>query len=342
MLRSFAAIVIVATGLCIMISADFSDIRHGSARNASVCIGQQILNLPKETDVLLIGSSRMRRGISAQRIDEILADGSTAYNLGRPGLSAARSFVLLRDLFDRGLAPQVVVLETAVEAIRNVDDLDKDFSDWRWRADTAAVLKYADVFALPKQSADAGIVGQFALVSQAVFSKLENNISRRTAGDLEDLNLPEGTKPEQVCFLPEFDNPSPDRIKHNAASKEKAKSKVMVEIGDPYTDYDDRFAFELNSYVRTELYYLEKIRNLLDTAGTEFLLIRVHPFARPPYSDRVLAELEAVLPEFVEPPADILRQTYADFIDPAHMGPASREIYTGWISEEIEMALTSR
>ena len=334
MLRAAAAGLIFALGVGVIAMADRPVIRYGSAGNAEECLAHQILHLPAETNVILLGSSRIRRGVSPDLLQEILGEPHPVYNLGRPGVSTARNYVLLRELYAQGHRPEIVVMESALELVRGAYDVTKARNAWPWQTDTASVFSFADHLQFPAIASDAGLMGQLGLISHGLSKKVAESTARYLSGEAVDAEL-RREAPETVCMLPQFDDPKPKDIARQIERKAEEKARLEAQFGDSATSVDDRFNYGEIGAQRLEIYYLEKVRALAEAHGSQLYVVRLHSYLRPPYTPEVTQQMQALIPEALIPDADVIRQTSENFIDRTHLGPEARAIYTTWLGGAI-------
>lgn len=340
MLRTAAALCILAASVALAMSFDRPEIRFGSAGNSKQCLANQIINMPSDVDVLLLGSSRLRRGVAPHQMTDSLGPDTKAYNLGRPGFSTPRNYVLLRELFARGARPSVVVVEAEMEAMRGVFKEKRIRRRFSWAADTAAVLSYRDMLDIPRSSFDAGLLGQFAFAGTGMLHKIEQGIARTLSG--EQVSVTDTDTAETVCMMARFDAPSAKGAARRARKQQRFEENQSEIFGDLDTAVDDRFDFDENSFTRTELAYLQRIRELVAAHDAKLLVIRLFRYRSPPISTDVRAKLSELVPEQVSPPDAIYRQAGRLFADTSHFDPQGREIYTRWLSGEIAKVMADK
>lgn len=345
MLRTLTALLVVAMGLGIVASTGTPEIRYSSAASTGPCLARQIINLPADVKVVVLGSSRMREGVSPDQMSELLGEAESVpvYNLARPGFSTPRNFFLLRDIYAAGIRPEAVVVEAALDAMRGVDMLNNNNrKDWKWTSDTAFVASYRDVLNLPEDASDAGLVGYYSLVSSGIFKKLEHGIARQVSGTVDDWTLPDGQRPPTRCTIEKRENPRKKLLERKALRLANQKIRVEKIFGSDPDAVDDSFELQGGSFTRVELIYLERIRRLAEANGSSLIVVRPYRYAWPPYSKRVARHVREIVPEAKIPPREIVRATEKEFADPSHMGKNGREIYTAWLSGEVKKSLAAK
>lgn len=340
MLRTAAALSILGVFVAFLVSLEDPEFRFGSAGNARQCLANQIINMPEDPDIVLLGSSRLRRGVSPEQMVEDLGGDLKVYNLGRSGFSTPRSYVLLRTLYDKGARPSVVVVEAELEAMRGVFARDKVRQRADWKVDSAAALGFRDMLDIPRSVFDAGVFGQMAFVGAGIARKIEMGIEQTLTG--ERVKVAPGQPVDTVCMLKRFDAPDDKRLARQERAKKQYETAQAEVFGDLDTALDDRHDIAENSYTRAELAYLQRIRDLVDAHGGELLVVRLFPFRSPPISDTVRTRLTELVPEHRSPPESLYREVADMFADVTHFNRQGREIYTRWLSTEIETLRADR
>lgn len=332
--RVALAVLVLCTGSVLLAVPERAEVRYAGPGDAGACLARQVIHLPEETEVLVLGSSRIRRAVSPEQFGTALGADGPVYNLGRPGLSTAREYVLLRDLYAAGYRPRVVVLEAALDVLRGAYDLGKTDTRWSWVQTTASFMTYGDHFNLPAGASDAGVLGYTGLVASGLSKKIRTGVSLNLSGRVKDASL-NGSAPETVCMLPHFDNPGARLQERNAARKASERARIEAVVGPLETSHDGRYAPRNNGPTRAELFYLEKIRELTVAYGSALYVVRLHSYGRAPYSAEVTAALSAKVPEVLVPPDAVILSTNANFMDKTHMGSEARQEYTAWLASAI-------
>ncbi|WP_095590591.1 hypothetical protein [Actibacterium ureilyticum] len=340
MLRTAAALGILCVCIALPLSIDRPEIRFGSAGNSQKCLANQIINMPTDVNILLLGSSRMRRGLDPEQLSKSIAQNPKVYNLGRPGFSASRSYVMLRELFDSGIRPSLLVVEAETEALRGALNTKKYARPFTWRADTSSVFSFKDHLTFPVAIAETGYLGWSFIVGNGLLSKIERGLALKLADDIFETDPSQPAK--TVCMRETFDNPTPVGIARAERKKARIEKILNKQFDDLDHEFDDRFNFEDNSFSRAEFHYLQKIRELAQQYDAALIVIRPHHYRSPPPDDNVRAKLTHLIPEYLAPPEQVYRQTAREFMDRSHLNPKGREIYTRWLSQEIAKVLAEK
>lgn len=86
---------------------------------------------------------------------------------------------------------------------------------------------------------------------------------------------------------------------------------------------------------RQVLHLLQQIRALCGQHGIVLLVARQGADREPALAPPVVDALKALVPEFVQPPEDLVRSTWGRFADATHMGPDARALYSRWLAEQV-------
>lgn len=318
--RRLGAALLFLAGVGIFPASNLEVIRFSSVLNSVVCSTLQIVNLPPQIDVAMIGSSRVRRSISAS----VLAEQSqgvfrTVYNFGRPYRQILRSEALVAHLLQSGRAPQIILLEADIDTIR----LGKP-KPWSWSPGEAAFLTSGEVFAAVPPT----ISTPRNILLRAFEEKLRVTLAHLLNGDVVRILLGLGGKPETVCWRPDFDVESAGK----SETRKTVEAARRAQFGDVDTVLDDRFNAEIGPAGQMELAVIERIRHRVRAAGGHLVVVRPNGYADPPLSPAVISRLTSLIPELRLPPQDMARQLSHMHMDGSHYSPAGRELYSRWLA----------
>ena len=182
--RSLVAVAIMLAGTAAIWATDLPAIRYGTPSGDRVCASHQMMALPRDPDLLLIGSSRVRSGYWPKVIvEESKGMLKSVYNLGRSGSSVDRTIAILSELLEQGVRPKVVMVEVVLERLgtrRSPTFLEQ-----------AGFVRFADVPAVADRW-DAP--NRLPLVNEAniVFAKMSNGLELMAGGFPLGLRAVEG------------------------------------------------------------------------------------------------------------------------------------------------------
>lgn len=309
-------------------SLDSILVRHAAVIGMAKCSVEQVVNMPSQVDLLALGSSRVLEGISTSTI-EAASHGTIrrSFNLGRTDLSALRSYVILRDILERGIKPTIVFVEVNINAL-----MDGGSQDQVKIPPHSAIMKFSDIGVLVESHKELGNVELHRLKVLAIFEKVRGSIIPILSGVPVLAWLRAGKQPISDCM----DTYSEKQLRIGQEQLEKHRLAYLSthRVGKPIeTDYRPRAT--VSASWRQELFFLEKIRALCQARGIALVVSRHWRAYEPPLSDSALAEIKTLIPEFEYPPKDLIRHTWAYFRDVAHMGPKAREIYSEWLTSRL-------
>ena len=312
--------------------------RYGYTYELRRCAAHQVLHFPQRTDVVLVGSSRMMRGVDPNLMSETL--GVSVMNLGRSGFSTARTFAILTGLYEAGGRPGVVIMEAAMDEIRGQTE-----NFLTWEAGAANVMSARQLIATSLDEEHNTLIPGLAAAASGMLSKLRGGVLLIAANvvGFEDLGraplrygLPANdTKPRNICVERSLDTPNTKLQALYDKQRANRRARNEERFGNLETALETYFVSVDTSFVRSELYYLDQIRALTRQHGSTLVVVRLHTYAAPPLAPKTIHNLQEIVPEFVVPPPDLIRQTWDYFIDIGHFGPQARAIYTRWLSGAV-------
>lgn len=198
LLRRLGAALAALTGVMLIVTADWPEVRFASIGNSQDCAARQLIDLPQQIDVAVLGSSRIRRGVAPDQLSEELGPGlSAAYNFGRPGRQIRRSESNISYLLDTGRTPKVVVLEADIDLFRLEDE-----GKWNLPDAEAGYLKYSELFNLvpPDLQHEYG-----NLWAKAIKAKIGQTVALHLSGLTTKVLRAHRIPDHAVCWLNRFD-----------------------------------------------------------------------------------------------------------------------------------------
>jgi hypothetical protein len=319
-LRALPIAGLLTCGVFLLIS-DFVWYRHNLVRNAHACHVRQIVRFPQDSAFILLGSSRVRRGIDPKEVEA--ASGGVlrhGMNLARPSNGIARNFSILQDVYARQAKPRVVFLEidldsltaaSAAESIRTYkvgrfspvrqSNYLLEFTALDWFPDPVRLLAVAQLYTYR--------LGY--LITILFDGKLLESLRQlqRPASD--------------ICWLRMF---GPRRLTPHEAAR-----TTSVPVGAaPSTPTSPRLRDDWA--LHRELVYLREIRSLVGKHGGVLVISRVPKRSDGPLTQSSLARIHSVIPEFIYPPADLLTRLAPFYKDSRHFDAVARQQYSRWLA----------
>ena len=317
-------VAVLLAALAFLLCVDLTPVRHAAVVGLGGCAVRQITRLPPRVDVVALGSSRVRAGISPAVLT--LASGAELavnMNLGRSGLSAMRSYVTLRDALEQGMRPRFVVFEIDLDALQRADRpgpvrLPLHAGIMRWRDIDLLLQLHHDLPAIDR--ARLQLLGAAAKVRGAIIPVLG---AAPVIGQLGDgalvVDCQAGLDAEQA----------------RQGAGELAERRGLV----PAAAREFSLAPPEAQERRQELFFIDRARELCHEHGIRLVVVRPGAAYEPALSPSALAVVRALVPEFDEPPAEIVEATWSGFLDAYHMGPSARERYSAWLAGRLMQAI---
>lgn len=320
MTRVWPKVVLLAT-VAFMLCIDFTTVRHAAVVGMGNCAVRQFVRLPETVDVLALGSSRVRAGISPAIMSSASGGALSAnFNLGRSGLSAMRSYVTLRDALERGVRPRFVYLEIDIDALARTED--------RLQLPMhSAIMRWRDIGLLLELHSDFTPIERLRLRLLAAAAKVRGAILP-VLGGAPLTGLLGGNGPVLGC------QDGLDAVQARRGASELAERRLIV----PAVARELDLAPAESRARREELYFVDRVRALCRKHGIRLLVARPGAAYEPALSERSLQQVRALVPEFDEPPADVVKASWGGFLDAYHMGPLARERYSAWLAARFMQA----
>jgi hypothetical protein len=329
MKRALWPALVLAALFLFLVWADTPGFRHGIVQGQQACAVNQILSLPPEADFIVIGSSRARQGVDPK----LLKDASEGrirmpMNFARNGKGAARHFTLLDDLLARGARPTSVLFELDIDRLMSIEQPNSIPVPHDIGFQSFATV-FESFFVHPQRP----VVERLHNVALKVLLKTRSALVYVLSGDAVSHQY-QAFKSDGVAAVcrPESVVRRPVHVRRYQISIEKfdklfGPSRATAE--------DDRFSLGNTLHAQIELFYLRKMRSIADKHQVQLLVTRLWRAGQPPLSEQSLARIRAIIPEFIYPPAEHVRDSWANFLDASHLDPTGREAYSRWLAEEV-------
>ena len=330
MKRALWPALVLAALIFFLVWADTPGFRHGMVRGPQACAVNQILSLPPDADFIVIGSSRARESIEPEWLTDA-SEGRIRHpmNFARSGKGAARNFALLDDLLARGARPTTVLFEVDLDGLMSDEDPrtipvehDVGFQPF------TAVL---ESFVIHPQRP---LIERLHNVALKILVKVRTALVYALSGDAvsHQYQAYRSGGAEAICKTSLYEVRRRIHIRRYEAS-----IKQFDKLFGPArsTAEDDRFSLGETLHAQTELFHLEKMRALAARHQVQLLVTRMWKAGQPPLSQAALSRIRAVIPEFIYPSAEHVRDSWENFIDATHLNPKGREAYSRWLAEEV-------
>jgi hypothetical protein len=329
MKRAFWPALVLAALALFLVWADTPGFRHGIVQGQQACAVNQTLSLPPGVDFIVIGSSRARQGVDPEVLKEA-SEGRIRMpmNFARNGKGAARHFTLLDDLLARGARPTAVLFELDIDRLMsNVEPMNIPVPQ------DIGFQTFATVFESFVVHPQRPVIERFHNVALKVLLKVRSALVYVFSGGAvsHQYQAFRADGAASVC-RPEHVVRRPVHVRRYQVSIQKfdklfGPSRATAE--------DDRFSLGSTLHAQIEQFYLQKMRSIADRHQVQLLVTRLWRAGQPPLSEQALARIRAVIPEFVYPPAEHVRNSWANFLDASHLDPKGREAYSRWLAEEV-------
>lgn len=323
-LRHWPALIVLC-GLLLFVFLDSPLVRHAAVLGLGHCSLQQYAGAPLAPDFLAFGSSRVRHGISPEEINRASHGRlSNNYNIGRAKLSAMRDYLLLRDLVDRGVRPRVVFVELDLDALRPQSGVQPIRLPPH-----AAMLKYSDLGLLQQAYPDLDVSTRARLTVLEALSKVQGALAALVTGAPLRALLDEQAPAPRDCRARK-------PMRWGLKYWERRLGRPAAD-GEPPNPLETRpFQVSPDSpAARQVLFFMARIRELCRQHGIGLVVARHGAIYEPALTPSAVEEVRLLVPEFIQPPPELVRRTWAGFDDRAHMGHDARMLYSHWLTSQL-------
>ncbi|MCB9992216.1 MAG: hypothetical protein H6873_01015 [Hyphomicrobiaceae bacterium] len=321
-MRLVTPVAVVLACVAFLIWIDQPTFRYALAGNSRVCSVRQLENLPQSVDFIAVGSSRVRRGLDVERLmNESEGLFANAYNLGRPGKSTLRNLRLVRDVLSRPNSIKYLYLEIDVDFLLS-NKSDGGLGTFA----TLTVLPHADlpeVLVRANRNPALGVL----FTAGVEYRKIRDSLVALLTGLVWETYTDSDHVAPRVCWSASFDRVATKKI-------EAIRKGFENRYGDLETATNTRTV--TNSFAaRQQLRMINEIRQIAKDRGIVLLMSRTGAAYEPPLSEESVASIKKVLPEFVYPPEELVRQTWTYFADAHHYDEQARNLFTDWLMDQF-------
>jgi hypothetical protein len=305
------------------------------------CFYQLARSVPREVDVFIIGSSRMRRGIDPDQLAGLLGVPITrVINFGHGGSLIDADYLIVDELLRKGNIALVLV-EANIEP-----DLDPKtlvgISSQAYSRYFLHLATFRQILANPLIESDQPVILRLYDSVNLLFKKIESSFrfistgrlrklfSRKQNGDLAD-------RPN-ICWHTRFDDGGPNPQLNKAA---KSRAKMRRQFYAEHANWFEEGYFEPTLFVdksrRVQIAYMRRIVQLADEHGSRIAFLNLrHYFIWPP-GPEFAKEFERKIGAQILIPDKVWLQSIqeAGYRDRAHLTATGRAAFTTWLAQQL-------
>lgn len=302
-------------------------VRYAFVRGGWQCSVQQFVNLPRDVDMIAIGSSRVRAGLDLNMVAARSGGQvSQPYNFSRTGRSPMRNYVIFRDIVERGTDLKFAYVEIDTAAFADTTQgqplaVDRD----------VGFQRYGDILQVFHAFADRPVLERAHNIAAQSLKKIGDSIVFLFSGRIAEANSQNGEPAPHVCWREYYNTKTAGKTRRI----EKQKADYEATFGDLWVAESDTVKSFRSRRAVLEAYYFGLVRDLARKHGIKLVTSRHWRAYEPPLTAASLAELKLRFPEFIYPEADFVRSTWADFLDATHMFAGSRERFSHWFADQL-------
>ncbi len=375
-----ALVLAFVTGTAILVAANskYANMSVMGELEVSRCYLNLYYSLPSEVRVLLLGTSRVRRGVEPELLAESLKLPPKAVaNLGHPGGSLALDYSIaervsreqhislvvfgVRAQSDR-LASISKLLHRAArrgEPIPEMTEREVRLHGWRARnrliglASGKVERRYVIGAPISAQARDAWRRTESPVlaswdISRLFVKKVEETIPMIFEGLLLDLALAKQVEePELVCHKSEWSRPE-DRFQHGNAQERQSKDfhrEFFLGLDSRQAWVDpDPLAFLTSEATADERSWIQDLVALGEARGFRVVFLYLPRIHVPIDHERLSKEFEREfsVPLLIPSPALRARLEKSGYVDQSHLNLSGRDELTRWLGAELGPVRESR
>jgi hypothetical protein len=333
----FPLLLAVVAGVVMLL--DSYAIRAGAFRNSKNCYYQLAQPLPRPTDVIIIGSSRMRRGIDPNLLASLLGVSKHhVVNLGHPGYHYDFDYALIESLLPRWRFSLII-------AEANFDLTPKQVyssGGIGYSPDFVHFASYHQIVASVSLASDRPLVLRAYDDIQLISLKIETALRFVLTGHLQEVLSPTGEAGKMlrpnVCWSEGFDREVPRRAAEKVRQQKQAlKEKFFDEHDDWFEEgYSDPTLFQ-DKPGWNQRNYLKRTVRLAHENDVLIAFVNLPLyFAWPPGPAFVKQFRTAIGAPLFVPSKELLYTFHAGgYHDRAHLLPPARAAFTLWLAQEL-------
>ena len=331
--RLFAAVMLVlSVAALFLLLGNFKPFRIAAIANSRLCFTALYDRLPS-AQIVMLGSSRMRRGIDPDQLAaELSLDPVTVINFGMPHGSSGRNHIFATEIMERAPRLQTLLVEVRYKPISNAKDSYADYIYWGGFPAVASIGElWTDIESKPSQSTVMG----YRDFLHAVINKVELGLESIHSGRIIDVMISDDTGlRNNVCWQDRFGNP--DKISGKGLKKEKQEFYKKHEnwFDEGYADLSVLFE---SPAMERERFYLKKTAEDAKARGISvYFVLQPTYYNWPPSPEfKQQFEYEFGAPLIVPDKSKMKELIDAGFQDYSHLFNESRQIFTDFVVDEI-------
>jgi len=309
--------------------SDQPRIRYASLK----CVYRQIYTYQGPVDVVIVGTSRTKWGVSPEEVSRVISDGKqppeVVLNLARSWRGTQQMFQEIKDVqAERGIKHAIVV-----EYSREGDVVATSQRYYDYYPDHAALVPVEEFRTDPELKPREPAYLRFRDLLELGQLRVDYSLDRWLSGKANaNLTIPAQERPVGVsdgCT-------GPDRTLNNAANTSWAKQVLKKGKAWEKRKPGSWPIGMINSDAQRQT--MKEMIAWAHDHGLQIYFTLMPRYLDPPASDAYLARFQRTfgVPLLV-PPKDVLAQLNdGGYSDPNHLYKPGREIYSQWLGEQIK------
>ena len=307
------------------------------------CFYRLAREIPSEVDVLIVGSSRMRRGIDPDQLASLLGIPKLrVVNFGHGGSVLDTDYLLVDDLLrTRHIA--LILVEANIEP--KLDPKTQvGYSSYPFTRYFIQFATFRQLLTNPFIPSDQPVGLRLYDSLNLLSAKIESAARSTSSGRLSRLLWPRKNKNSDlvdrpnICWHSRFDDLEPGPQLQKA---EGHKERRRREFYSAHADWLEGGFFMPVLFVDRErqiqVAYMQQIVRIADERGSRIAFVNLRPyFTWPPGPEFVTEFAERIGAPFLVPDKEWLQSIQQDgYHDPGHLSASGRAAYTAWLAQQL-------
>jgi len=299
--------------------------------------------LPKEVDILIIGSSRMRRGVDPDQLAHQLGISNLrVVNFGHGGSTPDADYLILDDLL-RTRTISLILVEANIEYELDARTL-VGFSSYAVTRYFIQFASFRQLLAIPFFQSDQPIALRLYDTISLTSAKIESELRAMRSGRVQRLLWSKVNRHsdladrQNICWHHRFDDPPPGPL---ADKRVRALGRHRAAFYEEHADWLDEGFFEpvlfTNRQRRAQVDFMRRTVALAQDHGSRIAFVNLRRYFIWPPGPEFLREFdERVGAPLLVPDKQWLQTIQQDgYHDASHLAASGRTAYTTWLAEQL-------
>jgi hypothetical protein len=333
----FAFVLLLALVVGVVMLADSFAVRAGAFRTHKNCYYRLAQPLPRPTDVLIVGSSRMRRGIDPDLLAKLLGVGNhRVVNLGHGGYFYDFDYALIETLLPYWRF-SLVIAEANFESNSRLKYYSGSIG---YSPDFAHFASYRQILANVSAMSDQPLALRVYDGVQLIKFKIENSLRFVLTGHLQEVLSPnaDAVTRANICWAERFDRDAEGEAVESIKERRQRLREAFFDEHDDWFEpgYSDPPMF-VGKPGRSQATYLRRTVRLARDNDVRIAFVNLPLYFVWPPGPAFTKEFRATIGAPLLVPSKEMLYTFQNggYHDQAHLSSAGRAAFTVWLAQQL-------